>query len=692
MPINLVYSDARFTLGLEAVSPTAFASHNPTQMSTSRSHFSVSVPSHWRQVSFICFDLGVMNLIGGAGAAFFYSRPLFALGFAFSSFWLGIMFILIGLGAHAVQRLPSLVAVLIILADVVNTIYSLPNYDLAAGVVLVKLSFLLPLLLTLVMMLRARLGLQKPEAASAMSHSKEALALLTSMFISVGAGMTALLLFVEYAMPAITQATNPLINIFHDLVLVPALLLLFPLGAAFGEFIWMRASRFYLTVSELDLFIRYLKQMPVVSTLVEKMMQRDSKLSLTDPGRQLSWRKYVLVGSVIVIALSSGLILIRAFIATEVVTSAAPSPVDAGTLVVSQSGNGEYHSIAAAVAAAPTGAKIQVRAGVYEEVVTIEKDITLTGDEGAKIECAKGGCLRIVADRATVRNVTIRANAGFFARLFNREQKPMAVLIANGRSVIEECDISSSFGPGIVISGTGSAPEIKNSRVHNCTRNGIEFVKGSQGIVENSEIFGNTYAGVIVEKGSSALIQGSKIFDNATGVTTIGGKPIIRKSVFRSHIYSAIDVGAGSDAVIEESQIYGGQSSGIYFRDGGTGRVHNCAVFGNASSNIIVAYGSDPEISKTRMSEGGYAGLLVSDGAEVSVTECEIVNNYFGVEVRINSTLEVAASTIKNNKHQGMVADASSGGTVKGSTLTGNKDGPWKLEAGSRLMRDQNTE
>src|SRR5215208_94972 len=271
-------------------------------MSASQSQFRVSFPSHWRQVSFICFDLGVMNVIGGIGADFFQSRPLYYLGFNYRSVSLGVLFILIGLAAHAVRRLPTLVAVLIIVADAVNTIYSLPRYDQGAGIVLVKLSFLLPLLLTLIMMLRTHLKLHTPRPDSvAMGHSKEAVALLSSMFISVGAGMAALLLFVEYAMPAITQATNPLINIFHDLVLVPALLLLFPLGAAFGELIWMRASRFYLTISELDLFIRYLRQVPLFSALVDKMMQHDSTVSLTHPARQPSWRKYAVIASVTLI-------------------------------------------------------------------------------------------------------------------------------------------------------------------------------------------------------------------------------------------------------------------------------------------------------------------------------------------------------------------------------------------------------
>jgi hypothetical protein len=35
-------------------------------------HQPVTLPEYWRQVSFIFFDLGVMNVIGGVGVTYFY--------------------------------------------------------------------------------------------------------------------------------------------------------------------------------------------------------------------------------------------------------------------------------------------------------------------------------------------------------------------------------------------------------------------------------------------------------------------------------------------------------------------------------------------------------------------------------------------------------------------------------------------
>ena len=192
-------------------------------MNKTQPHLSGGLPQQWRQASFIFFDLGVMNVIGGAGAAFFYSLPLHALGFRLSSFWLGMFFILIGLASWKARRLPIAVPAVIIAVDLWNTIRLLPQYELAAGVFLVQISFVLPLALMLISMLRARMkfrGVRQKVSASAvnMGTGKEAMSLLSSMFASVGAGLAALLLFAKYAMPAITESTNPLINIFHDLL------------------------------------------------------------------------------------------------------------------------------------------------------------------------------------------------------------------------------------------------------------------------------------------------------------------------------------------------------------------------------------------------------------------------------------------------------------------------------------------
>jgi F-box protein 11 len=533
----------------------------------------------------------------------------------------------------------------------------------------------------------------------------------------------------------------------------------------------------------------------------------DGVATYSAPATRRPWLRHLLVASAILIMIVhvSFLVLVYKYFAPD----RAASYRGSGAVVISNSGNRQYKTINSAIAAAPTGATILVRAGVYREVVLIEKEITLIGDQGPHpptIECSGGGCIQIVASKATVRNLTIRARMGWLERLMKYEQRPAAVVIVNSAAVIEDSDVSSNRGPGIVVSGTSSVPEFKNVRVHDCMLNGILFMNKSQGVVVDSDVYGNQWAGIrsegdsnpiirhsrihggkmagilldngaatveeceifeneyagvharngssvsvrqtksfknkgngiyvgersfgkaescevsenknsgievsnesdaqlldikvhhqewgiVIWRKSTAVVEGATVYDNNTGLfVESGGKPVVRKSVFRSHIYSAIEIREGGEPTIETSQVYDGKTSGIYFRSGASGRVQDCAIFGNAMSNIIIADGSDPEVTRSRLSESGYAGVLVLDGGQGSVTDCQIFNNYLGVEIRNNSTLSVQNSTIKDNSHQGLVADSTSSGSVTRSTLVGNADGPWKIEPGSRLVRQGNTE
>src|SRR5205807_7650151 len=128
----------------------------------------------------------------------------------------------------------------------------------------------------------------------------------------------------------------------------------------------------------------------------------------------------------------------------------------------------------------------------------------------------------------------------------------------------------------------------------------------------------------------------------------------------------------------------------IYFHSGGNGHVDGCSIFGNMSANVVITSGSNPQIRKSNLSESGQAGLLVMEGGRGVIEDCKIFNNYVGIEIKDNGAPSVQRSKINNNRHQGVMADASSAGSVTESELNGNSGGAWKLDEGSRLSRGQN--
>lgn len=792
---------------------------------------------YWRQISFILFDLGAMNLIAGIGVIFFHSNPLALLGFTSRSLWLGLFFVLAGLISWKVRRLPAIVPLLIIIGDLWNTFRILPLYERAGYVVLVQSSFVLPLVFILVSMLRARLkrigsGSAPPPnvpASATIRSGKEGLALLSSMLVSVGMGLTVLLLFSNYCVNQIAEATNPFINLFHDFLLVPMLLLCFPLGAALGEFIWLQVSRLYLRGYELADFIRYLKQIPLVGRVVERMLKRDAEPSADvtlnrvnfQPGfpartQAKKWRLLWLAPLIVIVpAIVAPLMLLGLPARLDFsrrVEAIEETPAAPGMLVVSQSGRGEYETIGAALVDAQPGETILVRAGVYHENLVINKPVTLAGDEKAAgrviLECSKDVCLKLAAD-ATVRNLTVNARVGFWSRLIRRVEAD-AIVIFHSRPLLESCDVSSNTGMGIVVTGSGSQPQIRNIKVHDCVLNGLLFTEKSQGLVSDSdiyktgwagirsdtgshpvvrrtrihhgqmdgvvvrdqgaatfedcqffenarsgihvrdassiavirgkvfnqknggvfihdqgsvarleecEVFGNAYSGIeiadqadalvlkskvhhgqsvgiTVWRQSSATVEESLIFENASmGMLMVATRNVVvRKSVFRANTPLGIQVESGSDPLIEQCQIYGGRGGGLLFHDRAKGRVEDCAVFGHMNANVVIMTGSNPQIRKSRFSESGQAGLLVHEGGLGLIEECKISNNYVGVEIKGSSSPTIQHCQINANRSQGLTAESASAGSITGSDLTRNSSGPWKIENGSRLTREQNVQ
>jgi len=675
-----------------------------------RPHDSRSPLDQWRQASFILFDLGAMNLIAGAGAAFSYSIPLYVLGFRSSSFWLGLLFVLAGLACWKLRRLPIIVPLLIIAGDLWNTVRMLPLFDRAGYIVLVQTSFVLPLVFMLVSMLRARLKRGSfspvhPASTPGVIHGgKEILALLTSMLVSVGAGLTALLLFSNYGLTPIAEATNPFINMFHDLLLVPLLLLLFPLGAALGELVWVRVSGFYLSDHEISNFIRYLKQIPLMSKVADRMLKHDASAALPNSAlpefiqtrfnqavvhrkhraiNQRTWRTGLLFFvPLILIWLVKGLMFLHPLEMFDAFHHAEASEVTApplGALVVSKSGSGDYRSINAALAEAAPGAVILVRPGVYHESVLIDKAVTLAGEETAAalatIECAKDGCVRLNADGATLRNLAVHVRLSFWERWLGSEELT-AIIVTRGGSLIENCDVSSNSGIGIVVSGSRSEPEIRNVKIHDCRLNGLLFTDQSRGVVENSDIYRNGWAGIRSEKVSQPVVRRSQIHNGQMDGVVIamrGGGTFEDCEMFENN-YNGVSVKEASSVTLNHSRTFNQKGAGIFVHDRSSARVEDCETFGNAKAGIEIADQGDAQVVKSKVHHGQTMGIIIWRGSTATVEDSLIYeNNSTGLLVAGGSKPTIRKSTFRSHIYSAIEVRDGSNPTIEQCQIYGGR-------------------
>lgn len=652
-----------------------------------------------RRASFTLFDLGALNLLGGVGAVSFHSAFLWSWGFRTSSVLAGLFFIALGLfagrlfGRH--RRIAHWAYAGVLLLHVSESFSALKNYERAFGALLVQLSFVLPSVSALYLLLRSRVtggGDQRAAAGPSAERRPRALrslALLSSTLLSVGFGLGLLLAFLVYALPAILNSPNPYVYAYHDFVVVPAVLLCFPLGLALGEGLWLCLARAVTGGKGMADYVRYLSQMPLVGGHILARLR--SSLGGGGSAPMIAHRpSHVPAGGVGAVAVASGrktwggllipgaVVLVLAFIGVAFWLSlpapkrrsaalpAAPVRVAADALVVSQKGDTPYRTIQSAVDAARPGADVLVRPGVYAESVNISRPVNLVGDtsggEAVVIECPDGSCLSASARAASAKNFHLRpAAAGFWRRLAGGGDALPVVVISGGDLLLESCVVSGAAGMGVVVWGGETSPTLKGLKVFDTRLNGILFTGGSGGVLEGSEVYETGWAALRVEQGSQPLVLNSKFHHSRmSGImfTERGAGQVEGCDVYEN-AYANIDVKERSHPVIRRTRVYGGRQVGALFRGGSSGLIEECDVFDNAYSGVEFAEGSSPVVRRTKIHHGRSAGVYVR-GESLGVVEESLVyeNRSTGVWVGGRSRPTFKGTVVRANAYSGFeIAD-----------------------------------
>ena len=230
--------------------------------------------------------------------------------------------------------------------------------------------------------------------------------------------------------------------------------------------------------------------------------------------------------------------------------------------VVAQDGTGDFTTITEAVGAARAGDVILVRAGIYDESVSVGRDVTISGDgdrAGVVVQPSTGALsFALGSSGATLANLTLR---GTFAGVTidggaptleglsfdivgvpeGTAPRPYAVLVSGGaRALIRDNTIaggsigilladSATLLKGNDISGTSvagiqvdaGAPRLSRNAVHDNQGSGVAILGGS------ASLSGNTVSananGLVLGGGATPTLSGNAICGNATNMQVLDG-------------------------------------------------------------------------------------------------------------------------------------------------------------------------
>lgn len=347
---------------------------------------------------------------------------------------------------------------------------------------------------------------------------------------------------------------------------------------------------------------------------------------------------------------------------------------------MSQQGDGDFTTISAAVSKVQAGTRILVRPGVYQELVAVTKHLEIIGDgpkEQIVVENKYDDCIVLDTSSATIRGLTFRGGNNYGLKDNRTGEGTRVVAIKQGQPLIEDCDILSSAGTGVVLlpdpsatTSTGHSITLTAPTMRRC-----RIIGGGSAIhcdggetpptpttIEDCEIseqpYGVQMPNVVMRRCRlrgigdqskrftghpfytkdcqyhglnhySGLVEDCDISGYHTGINTITGTGTIR----RCRVYDNYETGIlalGPNRIIE-----------------------NCVVEGNSDAGIVLAVsnGTTIHIRGCQIRKNRHAISLFSELGQVILEDCDLTGN------REGSGLAVALLT-KNVQRRGVREDS----------------------------------
>ena len=369
--------------------------------------------------------------------------------------------------------------------------------------------------------------------------------------------------------------------------------------------------------------------------------------------------------------------------------SRARTPTDAGSVVVSAQGSGDYATIAEALANVAPGGRILVRPGVYEESIILDKRVNVVGDgprDEVVVRVAGASCLKSSAEAARVAGLTLRAVAGGGAGAF-------AVDVPRGELVLEDCDVSSETLSCVAVHGPEAAPLIKRCRIHDGADSGLYFFDGASGSIEDCEVYGHANVGVAVTGGARPAVRRSKVYGGANAGVVVwqGGDALLEECEVYGNRLANLGASEGAKLTARSCHVHEGENSGVFVQREGEAVLEGCELYGHREAEAAVTSRGRLFLNGCRIHGGQDSGVLVREGGQALLRGCEIDDNSgSGVSVGAGSVLAVLESTIHDNARFGVEAATGATARVEDSELTGNGLGPWDVEYGARVESERN--
>jgi len=301
-----------------------------------------------------------------------------------------------------------------------------------------------------------------------------------------------------------------------------------------------------------------------------------------------------------------------------------------------------FKGVAAAVAAAPPGATVLVRAGEYREPerIVVSKSLTLLGEAGAVLDgSAAGVILEIRADSVTVRGLTFRNVAP------SHVEDRAAIMVDQARYCRIENNVLENTFFGIYLANSGDCT-VANNRLHasnqreTASGNGIHLWYSKNVVIVGNQIRGHR-DGIYFE-----FVEDSRVEDNVSEANLRYGLHFMfsdgchyQNNEFRAN-GAGVAVMYAEDVTMIGNQFvdnWGPASFGLLIKDIVDSRLERNRFAGN-SVGLFAEGANRVAITHNEFRENGWAVKIMADSEDSEFTGNNFVANSFDLTTNSRRT------------------------------------------------------
>jgi len=299
----------------------------------------------------------------------------------------------------------------------------------------------------------------------------------------------------------------------------------------------------------------------------------------------------------------------------------------ARTLLVSANQHGAYPTIGEALAAAPDNATISIASGEYAETLhLVDRRLTLrgTGD--------------VILDATGSSQPVVRGAGGYLGlhELTLRAGEAAAVEMSGGELVMDRCELSAPYGPGLSVAARASFT------VSRCAVTGAQdgvVIEDSGGVLEDTRIDQVAGDGIIVRLGADPTVRNCEI--SACGRRGIyvyqAGRPVIERCNISQVGGEGIAVAHESAPVLRRCRVHDVRGVGLSFARGCAGRVERCKLENTAEPAILIADGAAPTVLEDTAQAASTSGDAALDDL---LAELDAMVGLRGVKADVRSLID----------------------------------------------------